>query len=179
MMRMLVGLVLGVLVVGAGGASAEPIAAGKSLASIRFTAPPLPEDAAALGVKPRGTFTVKDLGAEVILVEVIGIYCPQCHKQAPGYNSLYGRLGKGKIKGRVAMFAVAAGGSDAEVGQARETMYRFPVISDPTYAVHKALGEPLTPYTILCRADGTIVWTHLGVIEDIDGLFARIRSLLP
>lgn len=167
------------VVLGAGPAVADPLGVGKSVAGIRFAPPTLAQDAATLGVRPGGTFTVKDLGAELVLVEVIGIYCPQCHKQAPGYNSLFGRLAKGKTKGRVAMVAVAAGGSDAEVAQAREAMYRFPVVPDPDYKVHKALGEPLTPYTILCRGDGTIVWAHLGVVEDIDGLFARIRDLLP
>ncbi|BDV00788.1 hypothetical protein TDMWS_08730 [Thermodesulfomicrobium sp. WS] len=172
-------MALGIWVLGAVSVGAQPLGPGASIAQIRFPAPHLAEDAATLGVKPGGFFTVKDLGADLVLLEVIGVYCPQCHKQAPGYNSLYGRLQKGKTKGRVAMFAVAAGGTDLEVAQARESMYRFPVVSDPNYVAHKALGEPLTPYTIVCRADGTIVWAHLGVVEDVSELYARIRDLLP
>lgn len=177
MKRMFVAI--GLVLIGVLSAGAEPFGPGASIAQIRFAAPHLAEDAAALGMQPGASFAVQDLGADLVLLEVIGVYCPQCHKQAPGFNSLYGRLNKGKTKGRVAMFAVAAGGTDLEVAQARESMYRFPVVSDPNYVAHKALGEPLTPYTIVCRADGTIVWAHLGVVEDVSELYARIRDLLP
>jgi len=177
-MSRLLGVLLGVLL-GSWGAWAAPLGEGASLAAVTFVAPSNPADAATLGLKAGTSFTVKDLNKDLIVVEVIGIYCPQCHKQAPGYNSLFTRLGRGKTKDRVAMFAVAAGGTDMEVAQARESMYRFPVVSDPEYRIHKAVGEPLTPYTMVCRRDGTIVFAHLGVIEDVDGLYGRIRDLLP
>lgn len=177
MKKMLV--VIGLVLAGVFPAKAEPLGPGASIAQIRFTAPHVAEDAAALGVQPGASFSVQDLGGDLVLLEVIGVYCPQCHKQAPGYNTLYGRLNKGKTRGRVTMFAVAAGGTDLEVAQARTSLYRFPVVSDPDYVLHKALGEPLTPYTIICRSDGTIVWAHLGVVEDVNELYGRIRELLP
>jgi hypothetical protein len=88
-------------------------------------------------------------------------------------------LNKGKLKGRVTMLGVAAGGTEAEVRNLLSTgQYLFPVVTDPEYAVHKLLGEPLTPYTMVCRPDGKIVYAHLGVVEDIDGLYQQIRTLL-
>jgi len=86
---------------------------------------------------------------------------------------------KGKLKGRVTMLGLAAGGTDAEVKQLLSTgQYLFPVVSDPDYAAHKVLGEPLTPYTLVFKPDGSIVYAHLGVIEDIDGLYQQIKTLL-
>lgn len=160
-------------------ALAGPPAAGDHLAGLSLTAPQEPEPLQQLGLQQPGPFTLTDLGADLIFVEVIGIYCPFCIKQAPGYRTLYGRLNKGKLKGRVAMFALAAGATDAEVRKLLETgQYMFPVLSDPDYVAHKQLGEPLTPYTLICRPDGTVLFAHLGVIDDVDDLYQTIKGLL-
>ena len=69
--------------------------------------------------------------------------------------------------------------AEAEVKMLLGTgQYLFPVLSDPEYALHKALGEPLTPYTIVCKPDGSVVYDHLGVVEDVDALYQHIKTLL-
>jgi hypothetical protein len=159
--------------------SAAPPATGDTLPELIL---PVPFDPAAqemLGVQGKTTFTLADLGADLIFIEVIGVYCPQCVKQSPGFKTLYNRLNKGKLKGRVAMFGLAAGGTEAEVKQLLGTgQYLFPVLSDPDYVLHKVLGEPLTPYTIVCKPDGSVVYDHLGVVQDVDALYQQIKSLL-
>ncbi|MBF0302134.1 MAG: TlpA family protein disulfide reductase [Desulfamplus sp.] len=144
---------------------------------------PVPYDQAgktALGLSETATtFTLVDLKSELILIEIIGVYCPQCFKQAPGFNNLYARLNKGKMKGRVTMFALAAGGTDGEIEQLLKSgQYKFPVVRDDKYEIHKILGEPKTPFTIICRQDGTILDTHLGIIEDIDKFYGQIKGFL-
>ncbi|MBF0113268.1 MAG: TlpA family protein disulfide reductase, partial [Desulfamplus sp.] len=135
----------------------------------------------ALGLsKEATTFKLNDLKSELVILEVIGVYCPQCFKQAPEFNKLYGRLNKGKMAGRVAMFALAAGGSEPEIEQLiKSSQYSFPVVSDMKYEAHKALGEPKTPFTIVCRPDGVILYVHLGIIADIDKFYGEIKSFLP
>lgn len=164
---------------GAGSALAAPPATGDTMPELIL---PVPQDPAAqemLGVAGQTTFAFADLKADLIFLEVIGVYCPQCVKQSPGFKTLFNRLNKGKTKGRVAMIGLAAGGTEAEVRQLLGTgQYLFPVVSDPDYAAHKVLGEPLTPYTIVFKPDGTVVYDHLGVVEDIDGLYQLLRNLL-
>ena len=161
-------------------ALAEPPGPGDSMPALIL---PVPQDPAAremLGVAGKSAFTLQDLSGDLLFLEIIGVYCPQCVKQAPGFRTLFNRLNKGRYKGRVTMLALAAGGNDKEVGQLLKTgQYLFPVVSDPDYAAHKLLGEPLTPYTLVCRPDGEIVFAHLGIIDDIDGLYQQIKSLLP
>lgn len=160
-------------------AMASPPGVGQTMPALTL---PVPQDEAgrlALGVADRDSFALTDLPGDLILLEVIGVYCAQCVKQAPGFQTLFNRLNRGKYKGRVTMFGLAAGGTDAEVRKLLGTgQYLFPVVSDPDYAAHKVLGEPLTPYTMVFRPDGTIVYAHLGVVEDIDGLYQQIKSLL-
>lgn len=153
---------------------------GKTLVPLKLTAPADPTGKKSLGLGGSVTeFGISDLKTELVLMEVIGVYCPQCFKQAPEFNKLYERLNKGKMKGRVAMFALAAGGTDPEIEQLiTGGQYIFPVVADTKYEAHKLLGEPQTPFTILCRPDGSVLYTHLGIITDIDGFYAEIKGFL-
>lgn len=156
-----------------------PLAVGDQIPPLTLNTPKDPAAQEQLGVSERESFTLSDLKVDLIVLEVVGVYCPFCVKQAPGFRSLYNRLNKGKLKGRVAMFGLAAGATEEEVLKLLGTgQYLFPVVSDPNYAAHKLLGEPLTPYTVVCRPNGTILFAHLGIIEDIDGLYQQIKEFL-
>lgn len=154
--------------------------AGKMLVPLTLPAPLDPAGKKGLGFKDTvADFSISDLKTELILMEVIGVYCPQCFIQAPDFNKLFERLNKGKMKGRVAMFALAAGGSDPEIQQLIQSgQYTFPVVGDMKFEAHKLLGEPQTPFTIICRPDGTVLYTHLGIITDIDAFYAEIKGFL-
>lgn len=168
-----------VFLFGAGPAPAAPPATGDTMPELILPVPQDPAGQEMLGVTGQSTFALADLKADLIFLEVIGVYCPQCVKQSPGFKTLFNRLNRGKTKGRVAMVGLAAGGTEAEVRQLLGTgQYLFPVVSDPDYVAHKVLGEPLTPYTIVSKPDGTVVYHHLGVVEDIDGLYQQLRNML-
>lgn len=172
-------MLLLLLVVMACPALAAPPAVGETMPALTLPVPKDPAGQEMLGVQGKESFALTELKADLVFLEVIGVYCPQCVKQSPGFKTLFNRLNKGKLKGRVAMLGLAAGGTDAEVKQLLATgQYLFPVVSDPDYAAHKVLGEPLTPYTLVFKPDGSIVYAHLGVIEDIDGLYQQIKTLL-
>ena len=167
------------LALAAAPALAEPPGPGQSMPALTLPVPQDPAGQEMLGVQGKASFSLAELPGDLVFLEVIGVYCPQCVKQSPGFKTLFNRLNKGKTKGRVTMLALAAGGTDAEVRQLLGTgQYLFPVVSDPDYAVHKLLGEPLTPFTIICRPGGEILYTHLGIVEDIDGLYQQIKTML-
>lgn len=153
---------------------------GGTLTGMNLEAPLDPAGRKGLGLDDAmDRFSLSDLKADLVLMEVIGVYCPQCYKQAPGFNQLHDRLNRGKNRGRVAMFALAAGGTGPEIEQLIQSgQYRFPIVGDARYEIHKLLGEPKTPFTIICRPDGSVLYTHLGVISDIDGFYIRIKEFL-
>jgi hypothetical protein len=160
-------------------ALAAPPATGDTMPALSLPVPFDPAGQEMLGVQGKLSFSLADLQADLVFIEVLGVYCPQCVKQSSGFKTLFNRLNRGKLQGRVAMFGLAAGGTDAEVKLLLATgQYLFPVVSDPDYAAHKVLGEPLTPYTIVCRPDGRVVYDHLGVVEDIDALYQHIKTML-
>lgn len=154
---------------------------GGKMPEISFPAPAAPVARDAMGLPADGSsFGISDLKTDLILLEVIGVFCPVCFKQAPGFNDLYSRLNRGRAKGRVTMFALAAGSPDPEIQAVlvETKQYTFPIVSDAKFESHKLLGEPKTPFVIICRPDGDVLYTHMGLIDDIDGLYAKIKSFL-
>ncbi|EMG38162.1 Peroxiredoxin [Desulfocurvibacter africanus PCS] len=174
----LAGLACLVCMVGTATAAGLP-AEGDRLPDFSMDSPGDPASATDLGIAADAPFTLAQLQSELVLLEIIGVYCPQCHRQLPGFNSLAAKLKRAGLKGRVAMLGLAAGGTPQETAYLRaKGGYAYPVAPDPDYRVHKILGEPLTPFTLLVDKTGTVRFAHLGVIEDVDALFARIRDLL-
>jgi peroxiredoxin len=122
-------------------------------------------------------FRLKDISCRLLLVEIIGVYCPQCYQQAPKFNTLFNRIEKGKLKGQVKMLAIAAGGNTNEIKYLYEhVQYGFPVVPDEQFEVHKLLGEPRTPFTLLVDPEGKVLYTHMGIIENVDAFLKLINE---
>jgi len=152
--------------------------AGQTLKPFAIPTPPAAADKTYLGVGGE-SFTLADVKAKLIMLEFSGVYCPICHEQAPYVRKLYKRVEKAGLMDRMRIFSVAGGATQVEVDSARAQYNApYPIIRDPDFAVHDALGEPKTPFTMLLRPDGTVLWTHLGRIEDFDAFFQTIQSFL-
>jgi hypothetical protein len=157
---------------------AGPPEKGASLPPFQLLAPPLETDVSYLGLK-ESTFRLKDVSCQVLVVEIIGVYCSRCYQQAPLFNKLFARLNRKSMANKVKMLAIAAGGTANEIQHLRKTaFYEFPVVSDEAYAVHKLMGEPRTPFTLLVDSEGKVLFTHLGVIEDVDNFYQQIVELV-
>lgn len=141
------------------------------------------KDRAYLGLAANDRFTIKDLKAEVILVDIFDVYCIPCQKQAPFYNELYGMIQSNpKTRDRIKMIAVAEGNQDDEIKKFRDHFkVPYPIASDPEYALNKAVGGPPAPFTIIVQKSPdklTVAATHLGINKDMKGLFKELQSLL-
>jgi hypothetical protein len=173
-------LLLVLLLASPGAAPAGDLPAeGDALAGLELQTPGVGGDARELGVQGRGRFTLQDLDRSVVLLEVVGVYCSQCARQAPLFNNLHRRLARRGLLDDVAMIALAAGATPQEGAYLRESgLYDYPVIIDPEYALHKKLNEPETPFTMLLGPDRRVAFARLGVEEDVEGLYRRIKELL-
>ena len=151
---------------------------GKTLPDFSLQAPPIDKDRQTLGLGA-GTFKLKDIQAQLLIVEIIGVYCPLCHQQAPLFNKLVERIEKKNLSGKVKLLAVAAGGNPIEIEHLRTNgVYEYPIAPDESFEVHKLLGQPRTPFTLILDQSGKILDAHLGVIEDVDAYFEQIQGYL-
>lgn len=154
---------------------------GDTLPALALPAPDNPAQRAWLGIGGKTVFGVADVAADLVMIEIIGVYCPICHEQAPALRRLHARMQRDPgLAGRVKLVAVAVGATPEEAAFARKKHKAdYPMVTDTDFTNHKLMGEPKTPCTLLVRRDGTVALAHLGRIEDDGEFAARMRSLLP
>ncbi len=154
--------------------------AGSCLSRLQLEAPASDQEKRYLGIGDVTAFSFNQIGASFILLEIVGIYCPRCHKQAPLFNQLYYMIQKiPGLSEKLKMLAVAVGANATELAYYQKHLrIPYPVLKDPKFELHKCLGEPRTPFTMLTTKDGKVVFSHLGVIDDMEGLLVRIRKLV-
>ena len=177
----MIGFVLGI--VGWAGSAAGQSAAlpvkGATLPRLILKAPPSPEACAYLNVPAGKPFALTDVGADLILVEIIGVYCPQCHQQRPHINRLYHRVQKTPdLAEKIKFLGIAVGASPMEAAYlVKDTHIPYPLITDESFVVHKQLGEPRTPFNLVTSRQGQVLWVHLGIIKDMNAFYDTLRSL--
>jgi len=151
---------------------------GGTLPAFQLPAPAAENDQKYLGINGPN-FQLKDVQCQVLLVEILGAYCPLCYQQAPLFGKLFARINKRNLGDKVKMLGVAIGATPMEVEQLKKSgSYEFPVVQDESFAIHKLLGEPRTPFTMLIGKDGKVLYANLGVIEDVDAFFQVIQELV-
>jgi thiol-disulfide isomerase/thioredoxin len=136
-----------------------------------------------LGISEKKSFSFKEIRGNLILIEFISTYCVSCQRQTPIFNELYFSIEKDLgLKGKVKIIGVAAGNNPIEVEiYKKEYKVPYPIISDPKFYAHTAVGSPRTPFSIWVRKDaqgkGIVVSTHLGLM-DLKGLVDETKAVL-
>ncbi len=162
--------------------AAGPLGVGErhpEILAFTFPAPEVPDHRTYLNLEEdQGSLALADMERDFFLIEIVGVYCPICHTQAPDMVRLYQRIRREPgLADKVAMVAVAAGATPMEVEHLHRTWrFPFPILQDGDYALHKLIGEPDTPYTFILDRDGSVLYTHLGR-TDIDSLFNQLKQL--
>lgn len=125
-----------------------------------------------LGLIRSGPFTLKDIQAHYVLIEIFSDSCPHCILAAPQVNRLF-RLIEGNPQlrggaGRPAvlkMLGVGFYGKRAamEVWRIKHNV-DFPLVPDPQAEIGKALDIPGTPTYVVLDRGGRVVFVHAGEI---------------
>jgi hypothetical protein len=158
----------------------NPPKTGSTLPPIRLEAPAGKQEIRYLGIGPGKTFTLAKVESQFVLIEIIGVYCPECHTQAPFFNQLFQRIQKdAAMAKKLKMMAIAVGATPMEVDYLKkEHQISFPIIEDQHFVIHKLLGEPRTPFTLLVAKDRKVLFSHLGVIQDLNKFLQQILQFI-
>jgi len=156
---------------------------GASFPEIAKKVPGDKNDREYLGLPEKGNFTVKDIKADLVLVEIMSIYCGACRRQAPFYNKLYALIeSTPETKGRIKIVQYSIGDIAADIKDFRKNFeIPSPIIPDTDAAMHQAIGCSDTPFSIFVRQNsdgkpGVIVKTHLGIEEKYKELFKKMQT---
>ena len=158
---------------------------GDAFPEVALKAPSQAKDRTYLGLSGDDPFKIKDLKAEVILVEIFDVYCLPCQKQAPLYKQLFGLIQSNPAtRDQIKMIGVAVGNDASEIKKFQDHFQiPYPIISDPKYILHEAVGGPPAPFSIIVRKEpggksALVADTHLGLNNDMPGLFKQLQSLV-
>ncbi len=161
------------------------ITLGDTFPETSMPTPKSPDERQYLGLTDKTTFVLSKVKADLVLVEILSVYCPTCQRQAPHYNKLFDLIEKDpNLKGRIKLLGIAAGNGDMEIQKFKERLkIRFPIVQDIDFMMHEAIGGSRTPFSIYVRQSeegqaGVVAGTHLGKQSEIDKLLADLGALM-
>jgi thiol-disulfide isomerase/thioredoxin len=137
-----------------------------------------------LGMRKGDAFSLKDVGAELIVVEYMNKYCLSCQIQAPILNQVFETVNKDPaFQRKVKFLSIGAGNNQKEVDSFRaEKRVPFPIIPDPKFLAYEAIGDPGgTPFTLFLRKTDTrlaVARAKIGLTKDPEVILKQIRDAL-
>jgi thiol-disulfide isomerase/thioredoxin len=160
----------------------SPPSTGGVLPIINLTIPKILSEKQYLGLAGEGIFKIPQIKAEVVIIEIFSMYCPNCQKDAPKVNELYTMIeNQPELKTKIKLIGIGAGNTSYEVELFKKTYsIPFPLFPDKDFFIHKACGEVRTPYYIIVKnkADGShqIVHAQLGGFEEAEPFLKLVLS---
>jgi len=155
------------------------ISTGSTLSQFSLNVPDDSNVKRYLGLKNLKSFSISQISAKLILIEIFSFYCPICHKQAPVANKLFNFIQQDpELSKDIKVIGIGAGNNQKEI-EAYKSNFRvqFPLFSDVDFNIHKKIGEPRTPTTILVTNKGKVLLTHQGVMEDMDEFVRKLKKI--
>ncbi len=158
-------------------------AIGESLPPFKL---PIPLDASAqryLGLSGTGQFTIAQIEAKVVIIQIFSMYCPVCQKEASRVNKLYRTIEKRKdLKDKIKIIGIGTGNTAFEVGFFQKKYeVDFPLFPDENLSIHRILGKLRTPYFIGVKINregsSEVFYSRLGQFKDINSFLKRIVEL--
>ncbi len=180
---------IAVLAIGLGVLYSAPVAASRELAKgdalpvMKLPVPPTPAAKGYLGLTAGESFTVSQIKAEVLIIEIFNMYCNYCQGEAPLVNELYQLINKDpSLKKKIKMIGIGAGNTALEVEVFRKNYeVLFPLFPDEDFVIHKAVGEVRTPFFICAKRnpDGSLKVFHttLGSFHDAAQYLKQVVTL--
>ena len=142
---------------------------GQRFSSLTFSGTISDADRLYLGLARPGEFTLMNIQARYLLVQVFSDACPHCTAQVPVVNRLFQMLSANpKLNdGILKMVGVGYYGTPATMERWRGKYgARFPLIPDPKGQFFKTLDIFGTPTYVVLDSRGTVVYLFYGEIAN-------------
>jgi peroxiredoxin len=161
--------------------------AGDMFPFVPVPAPKNPAQGSYLGLPPdKKMVTIADVQADLLVLEVLNVYCFPCQSQALALNDVHKLIEmRPHLKGRIKILGVALWNTREQVEEFRkEYGILFPVMSDPEGNAEAIIGPGIyTPFSLYIRRNasghlGLIIGTYEGAIENRQVLFDGLLALL-
>ncbi len=162
--------------------AAGPLTVNPSiLSSIPLPAPADHPAETYLGIHGKKPFTLPQVAAKILIIEVFSMYCPHCQADAPEVNKLYHRIqGDPALKDKVKILGIGTGNTIFEVNLFKKKFHvPFPLFPDEDFTVQKACSQQIrTPLFLVVKPLGKRglkpLVLHVGKINDAEKFLRKI-----
>jgi peroxiredoxin len=157
---------------------------GDSFPDIKFEGSLNALDRNYLGLVDSSNFTLHDIQANLIFVEFLNKFCTHCQQQARILNELFEDIQRdSSLQTQVKMLGVGMGNSLFQMHTYRtEKDIPFPLVPDPNFIIHEALGQPKAPFIVIFKktadSKGIVSATFLGLVSSKELFLNALKNLL-
>lgn len=135
--------------------------------ALQLESPPAVDQRDYLGISG-GTFTLADVQADIIIIELFSLYCAMCAKESPAVAELFALAQKQSTPQRkIVLLGIGTGNSAEEVARFKKLhSVPFPMVSDQKALVGRSMKAAITPGFIAFKkqADGSLVRLHTRLV---------------
>lgn len=133
-----------------------------------------------LGLTAMGPFTVKQVKAPVVVIELMSSTCPHCQAAAPNMNELYHEMQTDPgVKG-VKLFALALADTPLGVATFRKAFKAvYPILLDKDHSITHAMKGLGTPTTVIVSTKSAkVLYSHPGEIHNPGGFLKQLKMVM-
>jgi peroxiredoxin len=151
----------------------------QKIAAFKFSGTLSEADQKYLGLEKPGAFTLQDIKAPYVLIEIMRTTCPHCVAQVPAMNQLYKLVANSDLKDRLKIFSVGES-DDASALKKFKAAHKipFPLVADPDWAFCSACTVGGTPTTVLVAKNGKVLLVEEGAFDSAGAMFKKIKAKL-
>lgn len=125
-----------------------------------------------------GTYDLAEEKGKVILLNIWATWCGPCRHEIPELVKLQNTYAKKGFE--VVGVSVDSAEMEGQIAPfVEETGINYPVVLDPRGVIADVFETNILPTSALIDRDGTVVWTHIGMVEaDDEQLLSALREVL-
>ncbi len=159
---------------------AEP-QVGQRFGGLTFSGTISDADRSYLGLARPGKFTLDNIHARYLLIQIFSDACPHCTAQAPVVKRLFHEISANPELngGTLKMVGVGYYGTPATMERWRGKYGApFPLIPDPKGQIFRTLDIPGTPTYLVLDSRGTVVYVFVGEIHNTRSFIRELKAHL-
>jgi len=137
-----------------------------------------------LGIGEKRAFLPGEIKAELTVFKFLNTNCGYCIKLLPVFNDIYHMIERDPVlRAKIKILGIGAGDTAAELEKFKKTYPApYPVIPDPEFRAHKAVGEPRVPFIVVARKDKQGKWVvatvNVGLVFSVESFVGELKAIL-
>ena len=155
---------------------------GDPFPPFKLTSNLTPEEQESLNLPAAKTISLEQFTSEILIIELLNVYCHTCQLQVPIFNQLWGTIqADTMLEPKVAILGITVGNNAREVVRFQKSFKpQYPILADPDKEVFNCLGNLKgTPQTYILKKDLSGEWYiqyhHLGAVSSPETYLRKIQ----